>query len=223
MDKNVWVLMPTALKEHVPATLEKWSKQGYQIGLLTDWGTAIGKTASPVDLVVYAKRYPGVWLSWNLLAQTVLRLRADVCVLVGDDMDPDPTKDAQQIAAEYLEKFPDGFGVMQPCGDPQGVDASGLCAAARICGSPWVGRAWIQFAYGGGGPVNAMYDSFYADEELKHYAEKMGRLWMRPDLSQFHRHWSWRHLPKQDYHERNQKQWEADKALFERRKASGFA
>lgn len=221
---DVWVLIPTAMKEHVPAQLEKWRGRGYKLGILTDGNMSAQWVTIPrPDLWIYHVEYPGVWASWNILAHTARRLGADVCVLAGDDMDPDPTKTAQEIAAEYLEKFPDGFGVMQPCGDPQGKDAEGKVAAERICGSPWVGKAWIQFAYGGGGPVNEMYHAFYADEELKHYAEKMGRLWMRPDLSQFHRHWSWRHLPKQDYHERNQAVWDADRALFESRRKTGFA
>ena len=153
--------------------------------------------------------YPGVWKAWNALAHTALKLGADVCVLAGDDMDPDPSKYADEIALQYLVRFPDGDGVMQPCGDPQGNGA-----AQRICGSPWVGRKWIQER----GPVCDLYTAFYADEELKLVAEKAGKLWMRPDLTQYHRHWSWGHQPRQDYHERNQESWVADKELFEKRK-----
>lgn len=220
MDKDVWVLMPTVMKGHVPAQLSKWTGRGYRVGLWVD--SVPNSEVHQFSELKIQGPYPGVWASWNILAHTACKLGADVCVLIGDDMDPDPTKNAQEIANEFFDKFPDGFGVMQPCGDLQGKDSTGTPAAARICGSPWVGRSWVQFAYGGSGPVSALYDAFYADEELKHYAEKMGRLWMRPDLSQFHRHWSWGHLPKRSYHERNQTKWLNDKALFERRQKAGF-
>ncbi len=217
---KVWVLIPTALKDHVFAQLEKWRKQGYKIALLTD-----GLSGHPVpeqewvlgacDLLINCDEYPGVWQAWNILAQAARRLGADVCVLAGDDMDPDPNKDAETIAAEYLAHFPDGFGVMQPCGDIQGDMINGVPNSGRICGSPWVGKGWIRRSYQGRGPVNAMYSAFYADEELKLVAEKLGVLWMRPDLSQFHRHWSWGHLPRQEYHERNQARWAEDKGIFD--------
>lgn len=137
-------------------------------------------------------------------------------------MEPDPIHSAQEVAEAYFKRFPAGDGVLQPCGDPQGMDDSGKQAAARICGSPWVGRAWIKQAYQGNGPVNGNYTAFYADEELYHVAQNMGRLWMEPTLSQYHRHWSWGHLPKQPYHERNQKAWLGDKVLYEHRLANNF-
>jgi hypothetical protein len=70
--------------------------------------------------------------------------------------------------------------------------------------------------------VDGRYNAFYADESLKHVAEKLGKLWMEPTLSHYHRHWSWNHLPRQAYHERNQKRWLEDKQLFEQGLAKGF-
>jgi hypothetical protein len=169
-------------------------------------------------------RYPGVWRAWNALARAVFASCPDTesVVLVGDDMDPDPNNDAARMADIYRECFPALDGVMQPCGDPQGTDRRGMRAAARICGSPWVGRRWALEAYDGLGPVNGAYRAFYADEELKLYAEQRSKLVMRPDLTQFHRHWSWGHLPRQPYHVRNQADWASDKALFESRKEANF-
>jgi hypothetical protein len=221
--REVYVCVPTALKAHVPEQLKKWANQGYKIALFVDPG--------PVDLgdipiaLLMMGTYPGIWRAWNALAKAVMACGADVAVLIGDDMDPDPNKNAQELAEEYLARFPEGFGVMQPCGDPQGMgldtnsaSKESVPAAARICGSPWVGRGWVHRAYWGEGPVNGNYWAFYSDEEMKLVAERRGLLWMRPDVSQFHRHWSWQHMPKQPYHERNQKRWEADKALFESRR-----
>lgn len=217
---DVWVLIPTAQKLHVPQVLQKWATRGYKIGIFVDPG--------PVDLgdvplgLLMMGSYPGVWRAWNALAKAAFACSADVVVLAGDDMEPDPMKDAQELAREYLQRFPDGFGIMQPCGDPQGDRINGVPNSGRICGSPWIGRAWAERAYGGRGPVNGNYIAFYADEELKIVAERFNALWMRPDVSQFHLHWSWGHLPKQDYHERNQKSWTHDKEKFDHQVAEGF-
>ena len=217
-----WVLIPTALRGHAWPKIEKWKQQDYNVGLLVDQDYTTDAAGEPdADLVVIV-RYPGVWKAWNILAKAAVGLGAQVCVLAGDDMDPDKHWSGPKIMAEYIEHFPNLDGVMQPCGDPQGKDANGVPAAARICGSPWVGQEWIERAYLGRGPVNSDYNAFYADEELLHYATRRGKLWMRPDLTQFHAHWSWGHLPQQEYHQRNQLKWQQDKDLFEARKAGGF-
>ncbi len=214
---NVYVLIPTAQKEHVGDVLAKWRAQGYKIGLFCDPGFV----RVHCDLLIQ-QRYPGIWKAWNMLAKAAFANDADVVVLAGDDMWPDPHRNAEQIALEYLQRFPSGFGIMQPTGDMQGDLVDGQPNAGRICGSPWFGKQWCISGYGGEGPVNGNYTAFYADEELQIIAAGLGKLWQRPDLIQKHLHWSWGHLPKQEYHDRNQKSWEADKALFDRRKAEGF-
>ena len=57
---------------------------------------------------------------------------------------------------------------------------------------------------------------------MAQYAERLGVMWWRPDLQQFHRHWSWGHNKKQDYHEKNQAHWNADQETFRGRKEAGF-
>lgn len=215
---KVYALFPTALKDHCNYIFPKWRSKGYSLGLYVDPGCD-----HPCDLLIRGA-YPGVWNAWNALARAAVASGADVCVLAGDDMLCDPQKTAEEIGSEYLDRWPDGFGVMQPCGDPQGSDESGRSAAARICGSPWVGKEWIKRAYLGNGPVNGKYGAFYADEELKYIAERSGRLWMRQDLIQFHMHWSFSGgLTKQPYHERNSNlHWKNDKSIFEFQKANGF-
>jgi hypothetical protein len=194
----------------------RWKSKGYKLGLFVDIGSDW-----VCDLLIRAD-YPGVWNAWNALAKAAVSCGADVCVLAGDDMEPDPNHTAQEIAKAYLDRFSMGEGIMQPCGDPQGIDDSGRPAAARICGSPWMGREWIKRAYQGNGPVDGRYNAFYADESLWHVAGNAQKLWMEPSLSQFHRHWSWGHLQRQPYHERNQKRWAEDKRLFEQSLAAGF-
>jgi hypothetical protein len=216
---NVWLLMPTAKPDRGAAAVERWRAQGYKVAVyVNDDCPAFG-----ADLFIRGK-YEGYWHAMNWLSRYVFRgYGADVCLFAGDDMDPDPKRTAQEIGREYLQRFPDGFGIMQPCGDPQGVDASGHPAARRICGSAWFGKGWAERAYGGRGPTDERYWHFYADEDLKEIAEKLSVIWWRPDLTQYHRHWSWGHMPIQPYHQKNQTHWEADYARFCKNKAEGFA
>ena len=217
-----WVLIPTALRTHALGHISVWYSAGYNVGLFVDNDAYIDEDVRGYSHLLVAAEYPGVWKAWNILAKAAIGLGAQVCVLAGDDMDPDEHWSGPKIMAEYIGHFPILDGVMQPCGDPQGKDANGVPAAARICGSPWVGQEWIERAYLGRGPVNSDYNAFYADEELLHYATRRGKLWMRPELVQFHHHWSFGHLPRQDYHERNQLTWQQDKDLFEARQKAGF-
>lgn len=182
---------------------------GYRIALWQDPGAQ----HYGVDLEMRGE-YPGVWVSINALAKALYAIGAEVFVYAGDDMDPDPTVRGEDIARQYLDRFPGGLGVMQPCGDPQGTEGFDKPAAARIAGSAWFGREWVRRSYRGNGPTDARYVAFYADESMARVAEHLGVMWWRPELCQKHFHWSWGHLPKQDYHERNNKSWRIDSFRF---------
>lgn len=214
---NVYVAMPVVLKARAIAAKERWVDMGYRMAFFQDAGT------DPfTDELTVVREYRGVYEAINRMSRAALQAGADVVLFAGDDMFPDPNHRADEIAAEYLDKFPDGYGVMQPCGDRQGCDDQGVPAARRICGSPWYGTGWINRAYGGRGPCWPDYHHFYGDEDLKIVAENLGVLWMREDLYQDHAHWSFGRMPRQFYHDRNQAYWAADKLLFEERKKEGF-
>jgi len=164
----------------------------------------------------------GYYKTINSICCMAFEHGADLVTCIGDDQTPDPYKNAQEIAEIYFNRFQDGFGVMQSSGDPQGRDAHGIPAAARICGSPTFGIEWYMRAYGGRGAFCSDYKSFYADEDLWNVAGLCGRLYMNPNLTIFHNHWSWGHMKREDYHERAQQNWTRDKALFFYRKAEGF-
>jgi hypothetical protein len=214
---QVWVTMPTACAEHSWAAFEAWKKQGYLLSVFTD----PGKVVPMADLMINAK-YPGVWNACNALAKAVVALGADVCVFAGDDMRPDPKHSPQEIALQYLQRFPTGYGIMQPCGDKQGSLIEGKWNSARIIGSGWFGKEWIRRAYKGNGPTDGRYWHFYADEDLYEVSKKLGVLWMREDLIQDHLHWSFGRTKKQGYHQNNQAHWNRDKAIFNANKAKGF-
>jgi len=216
-DARVCVVMATVKPDRAQAASKAWHDAGYRMVVVQDEGTT-PFTNNPTLI----GPYQGVWKATNAMSLFALELGADICVFAGDDMTPDPSKTAAEIGAEYLQKFPTGLGVMQPCGDPQGKDGAGKPAAARIAGSAWFGKEWIKRAYRGLGPTDGRYWHFYGDESLARVAEKLGLMWWRPDLTQMHLHWSWGHTKREDYHAKNQKHWLDDQTLFRESEAKGF-
>jgi len=220
-DFNIWAVFPSADPERARNAIERWYNLGYHVLAQTDKDFGIRESA-----YIMVREYNGYWESINFIIAGILHersaLRADFVVAIGDDMEPDPNFTAQEIAMQMYEHFGDDPGVMQPCGDPQGKDATGQPAAARICGSPWFNRAWIDRAYGGNGPCPPYYRQFYGDEEIKYVSEMLGCLWMRPDLTQYHLHWSWGHSQRTEYQTENQKYWKQDQETFMGRKEKGF-
>lgn len=217
---KVYVLMPVVKIDRARAAEERWTKRGYRMLFYQDPGTK--PFGMHPETRSWIAPYRGVWNATNDLARLALHLGADVCLFAGDDMDPDKNHTAEEIGRQFLERFPDGFGLMQPCGDPQGRDHTGKSAAARICGSVWFGRGWIERAYGGRGVTPGEYYHFYGDEELALVGEKLQCIWWREDLCQWHHHWSFGATKREVYHDKAQTHWMRDKALFEDRQKRGF-
>ena len=96
---------------------------------------------------------------------------------------PEPGLDAATLGAQFVERFPDLFGVMQPQGDA-------FLGARHYCGSPWLGRAWIERMYRGSGPMWPGYHHNWADNELFWVARGLGALWARADVAQRHEHFT---------------------------------
>lgn len=233
-DLRVWCMFPTANPERCRETIRRWSERGYLCIAYIDDGVHRaeyhpdypGALDDRMRALILAPDdgapYPGYYNACNRLVrwmyrENVYHYEPPACIVfIGDDMLPDPGRTAQQIAAEMIEHFGDHAGVMQPCGDPQGDLIDGLHNAARICGSPWVNRAWIDGAFGGHGPMPPYpFRHFYGDQALKDYSEKAGALWMRPDLTQFHLHHSFGHSRITEYQKNNQAYWNTDKAVYE--------
>lgn len=179
MTDAVWYAIPSASVDRCRQTLPAWREMGYRVAVLQNRQ----RGEIPADLVVWSDTYPGWAASVNLLCSQVVPLNAPIIVTGGDDMLPDPNKPAAEIAEEFLERFPHTFGVMQPTGDD-------FMNCAEYCGSPWLGRAWIQRAYRGNAPMWSGYRHNWADHELKVIADAYAALWQRPDLTQQHLHFS---------------------------------
>lgn len=218
---KTFVVFPSASTSRARAAVEKWKAMGYLTGVYRD----IGTTETCGSFLEWRGPYNGYWDACNHMANILVngQEQATIVIFAADDIDPDPDRTCQELSSEFIDRFPDYFGVMQPCGDRQGIDASGRPAAERICGSPWLGREWVKRAYQGRGATDARYFHFYGDESLYEVAKRAGVLWMRPDVVHYHRHWSWGHEPQQQYQKRNSRDhWQKDKALFYDEKAAGF-
>ena len=217
MPLSMWVVFPSAITSRANMAVEWWRKAGYQTLVYQDLGSQPCKAD-----VVRVGAFPGYYRIINALADYAVKEGADLVTCAADDMMPDQLHSAQEIGELYFDKFPSGDGVFQATGDMQGTDGNGVQAAARICGSPLLGREWISRAYEGRGPFWDDYHSFYADEDLLHVAKKCNLLWQEPSLTILHKHWSWNHMPMQQYHLRNQANWQSDHDLFYSRKLTGF-
>lgn len=189
--------------------MAKWQDLGYKIML---WRDSDADSDAFRGVAMLFGIYPGYARATNELIQFVMchDPRADWFVTGGDDVDPDPTKTADEIAFECDEHFRDHwnrvsrdqtlcihpltviakyqtFGVMQPTGDRWG-DRQGAYID-RVAGSPWIGREFARRAYRGNGPYWPEYTHMGVDEELQAVAAKLGVFWQRPDLTHYHDHW----------------------------------
>jgi hypothetical protein len=139
------------------------------------------------------------------------------------------------LPTEVLNKIPMAtFGVCQPTGDRYGEQPN-LPAdhpmrgayADRVCGSPWMGREFCLRINQGRGPLWPEYTHMFEDEELQAVSTKLGVLWQRRDLTQYHKHWARERQERADMPEflksvNTQEHWAKYRALFESRKAAGF-
>lgn len=176
---EVWLVMPSANPGNCAARLPLWRERGYRIALLQDRL----RFDAPADRILHVDRYPGWPMSINLLCRDAVPPSADIIVAAGDDMLPDPDHSAQELAVQFLDRFPDRFGVMQPIGDT-------YLNARHYAGSPWLGRAWCDAMYHDTGPFWPGYHHNWADNELYWLARCMDAFWERPDLTQRHEHFA---------------------------------
>lgn len=176
---EVWFAIPSASPEKCRKTLPVWRDMGYKIAVLQNYERA----DIPADITVWYDYYPGWPGSVNILCRKIVPASCPIVVTGGDDMLPDPNHSAELLAAQFLQRFPDTFGVMQPHGDE-------FMLARLYCGSPFLGRKWFTSMYGGSGAMFAGYRHNWADNELYWLAKGMGALWERRDLAHHHEHFT---------------------------------
>jgi len=207
--KKPWVVWPSPNLERSRRMVEVWREFGARVAVLLN--PPHKHTDLPeADMVIVQEGWSGFPVAANLLCHEV---PGDIVVVVGDDIYPDPSWTAQGVGQEMLQRFPGLEGVMQPIGDEYGW-------THKCAGSPWIGRGFIEKAYGGvAGPFWPGYFHYFCDQELQEYATSLGVFQQRPDLTQFHDHWQRKKDGKRPKYLRKAKQhWAKDRALFNARK-----
>ena len=246
---SVWYCIPSARPpEEAEPVLRQWRERGYKLALMRDptalrdcdivmgldrlpMATPHGcarfmrfqRALSTLD-VVHVCVYPGYSLAVNQLVRDIMGRDplAEWLVTGGDDVSPDPNHSAEKIAKECSVHFAGTFGVMQPTGDYKRWPNSDI---REICGSPWMGREFCRRINQGHGPMWPEYFHMFNDEELQLVALKYRCFWQRPDLIHHHEHWQrqpGRAEPAHLKRANSRENWDAMKAIFERRKAAGF-
>lgn len=192
-------------KRRAGTVFKLWQDLGYQTAALIDEGF-------PPDNcdVVIREKYRGWAWATNRLADSLGGF--DWLIAGGADIFPDPSRTAQQIAAECYDHFGGTNGVMQPVGDPYGA-----LDTQTACVSPWLGLQWRQRHR-----LHEGYYHFFADAELAEVAGNLKRLWWHHEITQFHDHWARRHQLRPGHLELAAKRHKTDQALFNLRKALGF-
>jgi hypothetical protein len=216
--------IPTAGRfEMVDRCMCAWKARGYRTAIIFERQDLARVRAGRR---VMQERHLGYGVSLNRLIATVLAEMSDCTAIVtgGDDTFPVETVDAAELERQFLERFPDTLGVMQPTGDDWcgSYGEDGRRSNEISAQSPWLGRAFCERAYRGSGPYWPGYYHFYADTELQAVAERLEIFWQRPDIADFHNNWK-RHghvRPKHLYEAR--RRWAADQALFLSRRENGF-
>jgi len=209
---DVWAAWPTISPMLSRPQVEKWRELGYKVAVLVNppFGPEDFERA---DMVIVQEEWTGFPVAANVLC---LEAPGDVVVIVGTDIDPDTSRTAQELGGRFLERFPDLCGVIQPTGDEYGEVQS--CAV-----SPWIGRGFIEKAYGGRGPYWPGYFHYFCDRELQAKAQAMGAFEQWPQVIQYHRHWQREAQPRRPRHLRTAKRLHSrDRAIFESRQAEGF-
>lgn len=213
MNYETWLIMPVVNPSVCFKHISAWKDAGYKIALLQD---RIRFDVPEADIIARPwDQYAGYAASVNYLVKHCVP-KADLYVYAGEDMRPDPTHSLNEIRCMFFDKFPTGFGVMQPIGDD-------LPGTDRICGSPFVGAAFAHNWNHGLGTFWPGYNHYFADEELFNTASQHNLLWQNKQLTHYHDHHS--RNPKAqrpEHHAPLTRRWDHDKATFHFRKETGF-
>jgi len=207
---NIWVVWPTVHPQLSRDMAKKWKALGYKVAILVN--PPHDREDLGADKVIVQQKWAGFPKAANALCRSV---DADIVVAAGDDVHPDSTRIMQEVGAQFLERFPDLFGVMQPTGDD--FANTSICAV-----SPWIGRTFIEKAYNGNGPFWEEYFHYYSDHELQVVAEILGAFHQRKDITQYHDHWQRRGEQRPPHLQKAQQMWKRDRMLFEERKKRNF-
>lgn len=208
------VAWPTIDLAEANKTAEYWQKMGYDVGILVDESQYGDDFENPwnVNASITVEEWQGFPHAANEICTHFASLY-DIVIIGGDDVYPDKYNVARHLEAEFKEHFGGTFGVMNPTGDRYGL-------IDQCCIAPWIGAEYIYAL--DGRPYCEEYYHYFCDGELQDVAILNGSFWQRPDLSQYHDHWSRKGESRPKHLQRANQQHSDDKRTYEQRKAQGF-
>jgi hypothetical protein len=208
---RVVVAWPTVDISEANTTATKWKERGYATAVLTE--TPVERPVD-IDHIVTCNRWMGFPVAANQLCQE-LKTYYDIVVIGGNDLYPDQQYYAQDLGHQFVDHFGGTFGLMHPTGDRYG-----LIDDAAIC--PWIGAEYIERMYAGNGPYYAGYYHYFCDGELQDVAVQNNVFWQRPDLIQYHAHWSRNGIPRPQHLMAAKNNHPEDQRTYHTRKSNNF-
>ena len=161
---SVWMAMPSAAPVgQAKLCVTVWQSMGYRVAIAVEDQRTLG-----ADWVLLQPTYPGYANSVNRLATIILKNDPECVAIVaaGDDMLPDPSRKADEIADSLIARFGSTLFVLQPTGDRWALEEGKPPQSERVAGSPWLGREWCRRANMGRGPLWPEFFHTWADNFL---------------------------------------------------------
>ena len=216
---TVWMVMPSAAPlAQAKLCVMTWKAQKYRVAIACEDDRTVG-----ADWVLPQAEYPGYANSVNKLVKAILEFDPDAAAVVAaaDDLFPDPSRTAGQIAHDLYNRH-GGMFVVQGIADPWTLGTSEVPQSARVAGSPWLSRAWCERGYLGNGPLWGEYWHSFVDNDLAEVSAKLGVMRWDSAIGHRHEHFLRHGRPVPAYSAHAYARFADDQAIFERRKAAGF-
>ncbi len=207
---NIWLLAPS-IRPEAATVFAKWQARGYKVAAMVRPDVPAPEHC---DRIIRADKYEGYPKAINRLWHEIANEKPDIVITGGDDLYPCEERTADELAADFFGRFPDGFGVMMLAKDDPGDGQS--------ASNTWVGAEYARRINGGIGPYWPEYRHYYSDTEVGIVAGKLKAFWRRPDIRQLHDHWSTHGTERPAHLNEAAAGYAADRQLFESRHHAGF-
>jgi hypothetical protein len=219
---TTWFCIPSANRPVAFATLPIWREQGYRVAVQLDPDQP--PYPSSVCDLQFHRPYRGWAEAVNFLMREILDSEPDCTLLVtgGDDVTPDLRHTAPQIEEIFYERFPDGYGVMQPAAPIPTAGKQDRGRGHKFAWSPFVGPRFAALSYRGKGPLHPGYFHCFADTELLEVAKMQGCWFPNDALTHDHLYFRWANLAPPHYRRNIRRARADDKQLYWSRHAEGF-
>lgn len=219
---TIWYCIPSANRPMALETLPRWKALGYRVAVQLD--PDVKPLPHDICDLQFFRPYKGWAEAVNFLMQDGFE-DTDTDTLYatgGDDVLPDPNHQAHEVEDIFWDRFPDGYGVMQPAAPVPTAPEEKKQRGHIWAWSPFIGPEFIRRAYRGEGPMYPGYFHHFADTELAEVAKAQGCWFANEDLMHDHLYFRWAGLPKPSYRRNIRRAHPHDRELYRTRRQRGF-